>query len=89
MSGRQQKIATSHSRKNRASPEGVWIITVLPTHFCALPHTSRSMVPGFAWHFIGQPVFLGILLLLVALWMLANAVLRQFGMAEFDPGPFF
>ena len=39
--------------------------------------------------FIGQPVFLGIILLFVALWMLANAVLRQFGMAEFDPAPFY
>jgi uncharacterized membrane protein len=39
--------------------------------------------------FIGQPVFLGIILLFVALWMLANAVLRQLGMAEFDPAPFF
>lgn len=47
------------------------------------------MVPGFARRFIGQPVFLGILLLFVALRMLANAVLRQFGMAEFDPEPFF
>ena len=40
-------------------------------------------------HFIGQPLFLGFILLFVALWMLANAVLRQFGMAEFDPAPFF
>jgi uncharacterized membrane protein len=39
-------------------------------------------------HFIGQPVCLGFILLFVALWMLANAVLRQFGMAEFDPAPF-
>ena len=39
--------------------------------------------------FIGQPVFLGFILLFVALWMLANALLRQFGMAEFDPAPFF
>jgi uncharacterized membrane protein len=39
--------------------------------------------------FIGQPVFLGIILLFVALWMSANAVLRQFGMAEFDLAPFF
>jgi uncharacterized membrane protein len=39
--------------------------------------------------FIGQPVFLGVILLFVALWMLANAVLRQLGMAEFDPPPFF
>src|ERR1017187_683878 len=36
-------------------------------------------------NFIGQPVFLGFILLFVALWMLANDALRQFGMAEFDP----
>jgi uncharacterized membrane protein len=39
--------------------------------------------------FIGRPVFLGIILLFVVLWMLANAVLREFGMVEFDPAPFF
>ncbi len=39
--------------------------------------------------FIGQPVFLGFILLFVALWMFINAVLRQFGKAEFDPAPFF
>jgi len=39
--------------------------------------------------FVGQPVFLGFILLFVALWMLANAVLRQFGVAQFDPPPFF
>jgi uncharacterized membrane protein len=39
--------------------------------------------------FIGQPVFPGVILLFVALWMLANAVLRQFGMPQFDPPPFF
>ena len=39
--------------------------------------------------FIGRPVFLGFILLFVALWMLANAVLRQFGKPEFDPAPFF
>ena len=40
-------------------------------------------------HFIGQPLFLGFILLFVALWMLANTALRQFGMVEFDPAPFF
>ena len=39
-------------------------------------------------NFFGQPVFLGFILLFVALWMLANTVLRQFGMAEFDPAPY-
>jgi uncharacterized membrane protein len=39
--------------------------------------------------FIGQPVFLGIILLVVALWMLANDALRQFGGIEFDPAPYF
>jgi len=39
-------------------------------------------------HFIGQPVFLGIILLFVAFWMLSNTLLHQYGMTEFDPAPF-
>ncbi|MDD5176370.1 MAG: DUF1003 domain-containing protein [Sterolibacterium sp.] len=39
--------------------------------------------------YIGQPVFLGIILLFIAIWMLANDTFRQLGMAEFDPAPFF
>lgn len=38
---------------------------------------------------IGQPVFLGFILLFVALWILADIGMRHFGMAEFDPPPFF
>ena len=39
--------------------------------------------------FAGQPIFLSLILLFVASWMLANMVLRQLGRAEFDPAPFF
>ena len=39
--------------------------------------------------FVGQPVFLGIILLFVTFWILANIALRQFGVAAFDPAPFF
>ncbi|MFA7415724.1 MAG: DUF1003 domain-containing protein [Rhizobium sp.] len=39
-------------------------------------------------NFIGQPVFLGFILLFVALWTLANTALRQLGRIEFDPAPF-
>jgi uncharacterized membrane protein len=38
---------------------------------------------------IGQPVFLGFILLFVTLWMLASIVLHRLGIAEFDPAPFF
>jgi len=38
--------------------------------------------------FAGQPIFLGLILLFVACWMCANALLRQFGLHEFDPAPF-
>jgi len=38
---------------------------------------------------IGQPAFLGFILLFVALWMLASIILHQLGIAEFDPAPFF
>ncbi len=34
-------------------------------------------------------MFLGVILLLVALWMLANDALRRSGLAEFDPAPYF
>jgi uncharacterized membrane protein len=39
--------------------------------------------------FVGQPVFLGIILLFVASWMLANSEMHQAGMVEFDPAPYF
>jgi uncharacterized membrane protein len=37
---------------------------------------------------VGQPFFLGFILVFVALWIIANTVLRRLGMAEFDPAPF-
>jgi uncharacterized membrane protein len=39
--------------------------------------------------FIGRPVFLGIILLFVALWMVANEVLRESAKIEFDAAPYF
>lgn len=38
---------------------------------------------------IGQPVFLGFILMFVAFWMVANTVMAELGMAEFDPAPYF
>jgi uncharacterized membrane protein len=38
--------------------------------------------------FAGQPFFLGLILLFVASWMLANTILHQLGMHQFDPAPF-
>lgn len=40
-------------------------------------------------HFIGQPAFLGVILAVVALWVLANTVLHRAGKVAFDPPPFF
>jgi uncharacterized membrane protein len=39
--------------------------------------------------FIGQPVFLGFILLFVALWMTSNTAMLELGRAEFDPAPYF
>jgi uncharacterized membrane protein len=39
--------------------------------------------------FVGRASFLGIILIFVTLWMLANIILRTLGAAEFDPAPFF
>jgi uncharacterized membrane protein len=38
---------------------------------------------------IGQPSFLGFILLFVLLWMLGDISMRLLGQAEFDPPPFF
>jgi uncharacterized membrane protein len=38
--------------------------------------------------FLGRPVFLGMILLFVALWIAANVALRALGMSQFDPAPF-
>ncbi len=40
-------------------------------------------------NFMGQPLFLGLILLFVALWMVANASMRASGVEEFDPAPYF
>lgn len=39
--------------------------------------------------FVAQPVFLGCILILVALWILANVFAGRLGWAELDPAPFF
>jgi uncharacterized membrane protein len=38
---------------------------------------------------IGQPVFLGLIVLFVALWTLGDISMRLLGLKEFDPPPFF
>jgi uncharacterized membrane protein len=51
---------------------------------------SRSQrVMELISRFIGQPVFIGIILFFVAFWILANVVLHRLGIAEFDPAPYF
>lgn len=39
--------------------------------------------------FAGQPLFLGLILMFVALWVMANLLLRHLGRTEFDPAPFY
>jgi uncharacterized membrane protein len=39
-------------------------------------------------NFVGQPVFIGIILLFVVFWITANSLLHRFGLPEFDPAPF-
>lgn len=38
---------------------------------------------------IGRPLFLGVILVFVTLWMFADAILRRAGIAELDPPPYF
>ncbi len=39
--------------------------------------------------FIAQPVFLGLILLFLGLWIAISVVLRRLGIVDFDPPPFF
>jgi uncharacterized membrane protein len=39
--------------------------------------------------FVGRPVFLGVTLIFVVLWIAGNVGMRQLGRAEPDPAPFF
>jgi uncharacterized membrane protein len=52
-----------------------------------ISHSQRTMERISS--FIGQPVFLGIILLVVAIWILVNVMLLRFGIEEFDPPPYF
>jgi uncharacterized membrane protein len=39
--------------------------------------------------FVGQPVFLGVIVLSVTAWALANEAMTKLGVAPFDPAPYF
>ena len=39
-------------------------------------------------NFIGQPYFLGLILLFVAVWIFANQLISRLGWHQFDPSPF-
>lgn len=49
---------------------------------------SQRMVERIS-SYIGKPVFLGLILLFVITWILANTIMRHFGMDAFDPAPYF
>lgn len=38
--------------------------------------------------FVGRPLYVGSILLVVALWIFANVCAHEFGWVEFDPAPF-
>jgi uncharacterized membrane protein len=49
---------------------------------------SQRILERFS-RFIGRPVFLGIILVFVAVWTASNTAMHELGSAEFDPAPFF
>lgn len=52
-----------------------------------ISHSQRALESISS--FLGQPFFLGSILLFVALWMLVNIFAPYLGLAAFDPAPFF
>ena len=66
------------------------IEAVLEVHKREEQNISRSQrILERIARFIGEPAFLGLILLFVALWMLTNDLMHGWGMVEFDPAPFF
>lgn len=70
-------------------PIGHNIEAIVAFYACEERKISRSQrrlehVSGF----VERPLYLGSILLFVALWMLANVAARPFGLVEFDPAPF-
>jgi uncharacterized membrane protein len=51
--------------------------------------SDSQRVLEIASGFAGRPLFLGCILLLIALWILANVLAHQLGLAALDPPPFF
>jgi uncharacterized membrane protein len=49
---------------------------------------SQRTLEGMS-HFIGRPLFLGIIVLFVALWIGLNKSLGSLSLSVFDPAPFF
>ena len=49
---------------------------------------TQRMVEHFS-AFVGRPAFLAVTLLIVVLWVAANAIMRLAGWDEFDPAPYF
>jgi uncharacterized membrane protein len=49
--------------------------------------SSQRMLERIS-NLIGQPFFLGIIMLFVASWLSASVLFHKFGIAEFDPAPF-
>ena len=48
--------------------------------------SSQRLLEQFSG-FIGRPIFLGIILLFVLVWMCANVLANEFGLIAFDPPP--
>lgn len=81
--------APDKSSESKLDQIGQNIETILTFYTRAEKKISRSQrvlenISGF----LGQPFFLGSILLFVALWMLANLFARHIGLAVIDPAPF-
>jgi uncharacterized membrane protein len=65
--------------------ENIWAFYTREEQKMSGSQRALEIASGFA----GQPLFLGCILLLVALWILANVFAPRLGLAAFDPAPFF
>lgn len=78
---------SSESKLDQIGQNIETILTFYTREEKKISHSQRALesISGF----LGQPFFLGSILLFVALWMLANIFARHIGLAAIDPAPFF
>lgn len=85
--GQQDSVATTLRRADPIT-QNIETIAALHTREQEKLAWSQRAVKAIS-NIMGRPLFVGCIVMVVTLWMLANLFARRLEMQEFDPPPFF